>query len=417
MKQSDTTTAKKEPKKIRLRDLIPVDYTDGSWPEDEQGELTYDYWKRASGVLDEEEIEESGSWIDGYIDKYTQMVYKPKEEILTLTWRNYEKFPKDVKLDKASWEILSKSQNRPRAFNQLWMSGKIKAMKEETSLDEEEIEEAIDWFKLVYGETKLGIAKRIKATPSKTLETLAKPNPDAGGAQKFQRDFAIKELEYRKKISDHENGNPKYKGDYASYGNLGIKEDLDEAYDTELSKYQLNGELNRVNGRIKFLQSAHRGSALPAEVASELKKLQDLRDSILAMLKEEDILDDVDADTITEALNMLQRMKRRSIMRRNKSKILAGRRRAQRRRASTSVLQQRAMRAARAALARRLLRKNKGEASYGEKVRVEKMLASRRGAIKNIARRLLSKVRQKERMRFQKHATPPKPIQSVKPNK
>jgi hypothetical protein len=412
MKQSDTTTAKKEPKKIRLRDLIPVDYTDGSWPEDEQGELAYDYWKRASGVLDEEEIEE-----------------------------------------------------------------------------------AIDWFKLVYGETKLGIAKRIKATPSKTLETLAKPNPDAGGAQKFQRDFAIKELEYRKKIGDHENGNPKYKADYASYGNLGIKEDLeekaswidgyidkytqmvykpkeeiltltwrnyekfpkdvkldkaswetlsksqnrprafnqlwmsgkikamkeetslDEAYDKELSKYELNGELNRVNGRIKFLQSAHSGSALPADAASELKKLQDLRDSILAMLKEEDILDDVDADTITEALNMLQRMKRRSIMRRNKSKILAGRRRAQRRRASTSVLQQRAVRAARAALARRLLRKSKGEASYGEKVRVEKMLASRQGAIKNIARRLLSKVRQKERMRFQKRATPPKPIQPIKPNK
>jgi hypothetical protein len=405
MKQSDTTAAKKEPKKIRLRDLITVDYTDGSWPEDEEGELAYDYFKRASGTLDEdnlddvkdiqrdtkiphaqktrainlintfdwqyagkvgedivlsrkdsrdgtsyatiktngdwerakrselasikkslgESLEEEASWIDGYIDKYTRMVYNPKEEILTLTWRHYEKFPKDVKLDKASWEILSKSQNRPRAFNQLWMRGKIKVMKEETSLD--------------------------------------------------------------------------------------------EAYDTELSKYQLNGELNRVNGRIKFLQSAHRGSALPPEVASELKKLQDLRDSILAMLKEEDILEDVDADTITEALNMLQRMKRRAIMRRNKSKILAGRRRAQRRRASTSVLQQRAMRAARAALARRLLRKSKGEASYGEKVRVEKMLASRGGAIKNIARRLLSKVRQKERMRFQKRATPPKPIQPVKPNK
>jgi hypothetical protein len=324
MKQAETTT-KKEPKKIRLKDLITVDYTDGSWPEDEEGQLSYDYFKRASGTLDEEEIEEKASWIDGYIDKYTQMVYKPKEEILTLTWRNYEKFPKDVKLDKASWEILSKSQNRPRAFNQLWMSGKIKAMKEETSLD--------------------------------------------------------------------------------------------EGYDTELSKYQLNGELNRVNGRIKFLQSAHRGSALPADVASELKKLQDLRDSILAMLKEEDILEDVDADTITEALNMLQRMKRRAIMRRNKSKILAGRRRAQRRRASTSVLQQRAMRGARASLARKLLRKSKGEASYGEKVRVEKMLASRQSTIKRIARKLLSKVRQKERQRFQKHATPPKPIQPIKPNK
>ena len=333
MKQAETTT-KKEPKKIRLKDLITVDYTDGSWPEDEEGQLSYDYFKRASGTLDEEEIEE-----------------------------------------------------------------------------------AIDWFKLVYGETKLGIAKRIKATPSKTLETLAKPNPDAGGAQKFQRDFAMKELEYRKKIGDHENGNPKYKADYASYGNLGIKEDLEEAYDKQISKYELNAELKRVNDRIKFLQSARNKSSLPKDVAAELKRLEDQRDNILAMLKEEDIFEDVDTEYITEALNMLQRMKRRAIMRRNKSKILAGRRRAQRRRASTSVLQQRAMRSARASLARRLLRKDKGEASYGEKVRVEKMLASRQSTIKRIARKMLSNVRQKERMRFQKHASPPKPIQSIKPNK
>jgi hypothetical protein len=248
MKQAETTT-KKEPKKIRLKDLITVDYTDGSWPEDEEGQLAYDYFKRASGTLDEE--------------------------------------------DSA----------------------------------------------------------------------------------------------------------------------------LEEAYDTQVSKYELNIQLKRVTDRIKFLRSAHHGSALPKDVAAEIKKLEDSKDSIISMLKEEDILEDVDELYITEALNMLQRMKRRSIMRRNKGKILAGRRRAQRRRASTSVLQQRAMRAARASLARRLLRKSKGEASYGEKVRVEKMLASRQSTIKRIARKLLSKVRQKERMRFQKHATPPKPIQPVKPNK
>lgn len=322
MKQAETTT-KKEPKKIRLKDLIAVDYTDGSWSEDEEGQLSYDYFKRASGTLDEEDLAER--WIDGYIDKYTKMSYSPKDEVLTLTWRNYEEFPKDVKLDKASWEMLMKSQNRSRTFNQLWMSGKIKAIKEEFNLE--------------------------------------------------------------------------------------------EAYDTQVSKYELNIQLKRVTDRIKFLRSAHHGSALPKDVAIEIKKLEDSKDSIISMLKEEDILDDADELYITEALNMLQRMKRRSIMRRNKGKILAGRRRAQRRRASTSVLQQRAMRGARASLARRLLRKSKGEASYGEKVRVEKMLASRQSTIKRIARKLLSKVRQKERQRFQKHATPPKPIQPVKPNK
>lgn len=319
MKQSDTTS-KKEPKKIRLKDLITVDYTDGSWPEDEEGQLAYDYSKRV-----EENLDERASWVDGYIDKYTKMSYSPKDEVLTLTWRNYEKWPKKISLDKASWEMLMKSQNRPRTFNQLWMNGKIKAIEEDL--------------------------------------------------------------------------------------------DLDEAYETQVSKYELNLQLKRVNDRIKFLRSAHYGSALPMHVAAELKKLQDSKDNIISMLKEEEILEDVDADYIVEALNMLQRMKRRAIMRRNKSKILAGRRRAQRRRASTSVLQQRAMRAARASLARRLLRKDKGEASYGEKVRVEKMLASRQSTIKRIARKLLSKVRQKERMRFQKHATPPKPIQPIKPNK
>lgn len=315
MKKTNTTAEKKDPKKIRLKDLITVDYTDNSWTEDDEGTIAYDYYKRG---IDE-------SWIDGYIDKDTKLSYDPKNEVLTLTWKNYEKHPKRIHLDRASWEFLNRSQNRSRAYNQLFLAGKIKPLSEDCSLE--------------------------------------------------------------------------------------------EAYDTQVSKYDLNLQLKKVTSRIKFLRSAHYGSALPKDVAVELKKLEELKDSIISLLKEEDIMDDVDEDYITEALNMLQRMKRRAIMRRNKGKILAGRRRAQRRRASNTVLQQRALRAARASLARRLLRKDKGEASYGEKVRVEKMLASRQSTIKSIARKLLTRVRQKERQRFQKHATPPKPIQPVKPNK
>lgn len=324
MKHSDTAVTKTEPKKIRLKDLVAVDYTDDSWPEDEEGQLVYDYWKRAAGVLDEDEdLEEASSWVDGYIDKYTGHSYNPKDEILTLKWRHYDDFPKEVKMDKDTWMKLFKSQNFSREFNKLRKSGKVKFM----------------------------------------------------------------------------------------------SESIEESHDSQISKYELNGELKRVDARIKFLRSAHHGSALPKEVSVELKRLEDKRDSILAMLKEEDIMEDVDEAYITEALNMLQRMKRRAIMRKNKAKILAGRRRAQRRRASTSVIQQRALRAARSSLARRLLHKSKGDASYGEKVRVEKMLASRQSAIKRIARKLVSRIRQKEQQRFQKHATPPKPIQSVKPNK
>lgn len=180
------------------------------------------------------------------------------------------------------------------------------------------------------------------------------------------------------------------------------------------SKYELNAELRRINDRIKTIRAAHHGSALPKDASSELSKLIASRDHVLSMLKEDDIVED--GLEINEALNIMQRMKRRAIMRRNKAKMLAGRRRAQRRRASTSVLQQRSVRAARALLARRLLRKDKGEASYAEKVRVEKALATRQGAIKRLARKLMSRIRQKEQQKFQhKHATPPRPVQSVKP--
>lgn len=180
------------------------------------------------------------------------------------------------------------------------------------------------------------------------------------------------------------------------------------------SKYELNAELRRINSRIKAIRAAHHDTDLPKNVSSELQRLTAERDHVLSMLKEDEIVEGT--LEINEALNIMQRMKRRAIMRRNKSKILAGRRRAQRRRASTSVIQQRSMRAARAILARRLLRKDKGDASYAEKVRAEKMLATRQGAIKRLARKLMSRIRQKEQQKFQhRHAAPPRPIQSVKP--
>lgn len=109
-------------------------------------------------------------------------------------------------------------------------------------------------------------------------------------------------------------------------------------------------------------------------------------------------------EDLDEALTMLQRMKRRAIMRKNKAKILMGRRRAMRKRASTNVLQKRALRAARNLLAKKLLRKPKSEASYSEKVRVEKILAKRKNAIIRIARKLLPLIRKKEMMKFSRQS-------------
>lgn len=183
------------------------------------------------------------------------------------------------------------------------------------------------------------------------------------------------------------------------------------------SKIELNAELRRVNDRIKFLRAAHYGSALPKEVAIEINTLNTIKKYLLSQLKENEIIDEASGTLLNEALNLLQRMRRRAIMRKNKAKIMMGRRRAQRKRASNSVLQQRAIRAARSALARKILRKDKGEASYSEKVRVEKALASRQGAIKALARRMLSKIRQKERQRFQKKNIPAPQTQPQRGNK
>lgn len=316
MKNTETLSNKKP---LRLKDMIPVDYTDGSWPDDEVGELEYDYYKRVTDVIGE-------SWTDNFLDRnVVRMSYS--NGVLSVLFRNYENWPVRYRMEPKDWEDAAASQNRTRYINQLLKAGKISPV--------------------------------------------------------------------------------------VSYPSQPYQPQMNES-ETRVSKYELNAELRRTNARIKFLRSAHYGSALPKDVSSEISDLIAKRDSILSMLKEEDIVEE--GLDIYEALNIMQRMKRRAIMRRNKSKILMGRRRAQRRRATTSVLQQRSMRAARAVLARRILRKDKGDASYGEKVRAEKALASKGGAIKRLARKLLSRIRQKEQQKFQrKRAAPPRPIQSIKP--
>lgn len=84
------------------------------------------------------------------------------------------------------------------------------------------LNESIDWFNLVYGETKLEIARRVKASPTKTLEFLTKEtgnNPK--GAQKFQRDFARRELLLRKTNGDiHINGDPRFKSKVNGYDKI-----------------------------------------------------------------------------------------------------------------------------------------------------------------------------------------------------
>lgn len=78
-----------------------------------------------------------------------------------------------------------------------------------------------DWFKFVYGETPLQIAKETKATPTEALINLSKscetdPNKDNRKTPRgIQCIFIQRELEYRKANGDiNSNGDPRYKEQY-----------------------------------------------------------------------------------------------------------------------------------------------------------------------------------------------------------
>jgi hypothetical protein len=162
----------------------------------------------------------------------------------------------------------------------------------------------------------------------------------------------------------------------------------ESVYDT-MTKYELNAELRRINAELDRLKKQDKTK----EVQASIDLLTNARDSVLAMLKEE-----VD---LVEALTPQQRIKRRQIMRRLKSRIKIGRARAARRRASNEVLKARAQRAARNELTKRLTGgKSKGELSFAARARVEKMLAQKKTMIKSLAQRLLSQVRAKENARM-----------------
>ena len=106
--------------------------------------------------------------------------------------------------------------------------------------------------------------------------------------------------------------------------------------------------------------------------------------------------------SLEEALNVQQRMKLKQSLRRNKAKIQLGRKRAARKMASAEVLKGRANKQAKNIIIKKILKnKQKGDLSYGSRVNLEKQVAKRKGAILRLAKKLLPKVRQKDRTKLQ----------------
>ena len=106
--------------------------------------------------------------------------------------------------------------------------------------------------------------------------------------------------------------------------------------------------------------------------------------------------EEVDVD---EALNLQQRMKRSRLMKRLKTRIKIGRDRARRKMANKKTLEKRAMRQARAAIAKKLTRGiPKAELTFARKQEIEKRLdkPALKSRIKRIAKRIFKDVRKKE---------------------
>ena len=102
---------------------------------------------------------------------------------------------------------------------------------------------------------------------------------------------------------------------------------------------------------------------------------------------------------VDEALTLQQRMKRSRLMKRMKTRIKIGRDRARRKMANKQKLEKRAMRQARAQIAKKLTRGiPKSELSFARKQEIEKRLdkPALKQRIKRIAQRIFKDVRKKE---------------------
>ena len=103
----------------------------------------------------------------------------------------------------------------------------------------------------------------------------------------------------------------------------------------------------------------------------------------------------------SEAVTMATRMKMKAAMRRNKSKIKMGRKKAAKKLASPEKLKKRSRKAAREVIIKKLLKdKRKADLSYAARQDLEKRVAKKQGAILRIAKKLLPKLKVKERERL-----------------
>ena len=123
-----------------------------------------------------------------------------------------------------------------------------------------------------------------------------------------------------------------------------------------------------------------------------LRVLQGVEDELNGLDLEEDL---------DEALTRSQRIKRSNIAKRNSAKMQRAIKKAKSKKASPEKLLNRATKKARDVIFKKLLKgKDKGEASFSEKERIEKKLAKMSGKITKMAKKLIPKLKKAEQQRM-----------------
>lgn len=142
---------------------------------------------------------------------------------------------------------------------------------------------------------------------------------------------------------------------------------------------------------------------LPRKLQPQAKKVYD---AVRAGMKITESVEELD-----EALTRQQRLKRKMIMRRLKSKIAMGRRKAMRRKASVDVLKKRARKLVMRMLKKKFAKSNRyADLPYSARQRIDDRIARiPKMRLDILARRFLPKVRQAERDRFAKKIIQSKP--------
>lgn len=107
-----------------------------------------------------------------------------------------------------------------------------------------------------------------------------------------------------------------------------------------------------------------------------------------------------------EAMTLATRMKMKAAFRKNKAKILRGRKKAAKKLASMDKLQGRAEKQARNILLKKILQgKDKSDLSFAARQGIEKKLEKKRNAIKRIAKKLLPSVKKADREKLKKNSS------------